>query len=201
VLFRLKHQISQINRLSFPSVCVFLLCNECEVFILEVASNFIWTLPVPNPNEPNSSLTYYLHIGRRNEARLRVVSSLLAQILSEPTFNILRTKEQLGYVVSASPWVLPGESQFGLRFIVQSERHPLYLEERVEIFLETMRLKLSEMDEGELKEQKNGLQRKWKEAVKNLAEETNRYWEHIESGFLDFYRRAFVLLFSWLSDH
>jgi insulysin len=150
----------------------------------------VWNLPVPNPDEPNSSLTYYLHLGPRNDARLRIVSSLLMQILTEPAFNVLRTKEQLGYIVSCSAWSLPGDSELGFRILVQSERNPLYLEERVEAFLESMKAKLEQMDETEFVEQKNGLEKKWREGLKNLAEETNRYWTHIENGFLDFYRRG-----------
>lgn len=156
----------------------------------DLGSNYIWTIPVPNLNEPNSSLTYYVHLGSRNDSRLRVIGSLLAQILSEPAFNVLRTQEQLGYIVSCSQWVLPGDVHFGIRILIQSERHPTYLEERVEAFLEFIKNKLEIMPENEFLEQKTGLERKWREAAKNLVEETNRYWAHIESGVLDFYRRA-----------
>ncbi|EGN95669.1 hypothetical protein SERLA73DRAFT_113347 [Serpula lacrymans var. lacrymans S7.3] len=152
------------------------------------ASNFVWTLPVPNPNEPNSALTYYVHIGDRNDARLRVIGSLLQQILSEPAFNVLRTKEQLGYVVFCSTWVLPGSADFGLRIVVQSERNPTYLEQRVEAFLVSMRAFIKNMEPKTFEEQKQGLQKKWEEVVKNLVEETNRYWAHIDSGYLDFFR-------------
>ena len=154
-------------------------------------SNYIWTIPVPNPNEPNSSLTYYMHLGSNSDSRLRVVGSLLVQILSEPAFNVLRTQEQLGYVVACSQWALPGDVYFGIRILVQSERHPTYLEERVEAFLDLMKSKLETMPESEFLEQKTGLGRKWKEGTKNLVEETNRYWAHVESGILDFYRRVY----------
>lgn len=154
-------------------------------------SNYIWTIPVPNPNEPNSSLTYYVHLGSRNDSRLRVVGSLLVQMLSEPAFNVLRTQEQLGYIVSCSQWALPGDVHFGIRILVQSERHPTYLEERVEAFLDFIKYKLETIPESEFLEQKTGLGRKWREGAKNLVEEANRYWTHIESGVFDFYRRSY----------
>lgn len=159
-----------------------------------LGSNFIWTIPVPNQNEANSSLTYYVHLGSRNDPRLRVVGSLLVQILSEPAFNVLRTQEQLGYIVNCSQWGLPGEVYFGLRILVQSERHPTYLEERVEAFLDSMKIRLETMSDGEFSEQKVGLARKLREGAKNLAEETNRYWAHIETGVLDFLRRVYFNL-------
>ena len=84
--------------------------------------------------------------------------------------------------------MLPGDVYFGLRILVQSERHPTYLEERVEAFLDHMKVKLEAMPESEFLEQKTGLERKWREGTKNLIEETNKYWAHIESGILDFYR-------------
>ena len=132
-----------------------------------------------------------MHLGSRNDSHLRVVGSLLVQILSEPAFNVLRTKEQLGYIVSCSQWGLPGDVYFGIRILVQSERHPTYLEERVEAFLDFIKIKLETMPENEFLEQKTGLERKWREGTKNLVEETNRYWAHIESGVLDFYRRMY----------
>lgn len=132
-----------------------------------------------------------MHLGSRNDSRLRVISSLLTQILSEPAFNVLRTQEQLGYIVSCSQWVLPGDVHFGIRILVQSERHPTYLEERVEAFLDYMKVKLETMPESEFLEQKTGLERKWREGTKNLIEETNKYWAHIESGVLDFYRSGY----------
>jgi len=134
-------------------------------------------------------LTYYVHLGSRNDPRLRVVSSLLVQILSEPAFNVLRTQEQLGYIVSCSQWGLPGDVYFGIRILVQSERHPTYLEERVEAFLDFIKIKLETMPESEFSEQKTGLERKWREGAKNIVEEANRYWSQIEPGTLDFHRK------------
>ena len=158
---------------------------------------------MPNANEPNSSLSYYVHFGSLLDARLRVKAALLTQILSEPAFNILRTREQLGYIVSCSQWSAAGQGEVGMRVIVQSERAPAYLEERVDAFFDEMFETLQAMTEEELNEHKHGLEKKWTEDPKNLKEETNKYWYQIDSGFLDFYRRKSQLppyqyLFNWL---
>ncbi|KAI8989729.1 insulin-degrading enzyme [Trametes punicea] len=157
--------------------------------VLPSGSNFIWTTPVPNKEEPNSSLTYYIHMGSTTEPRLRASAALLAHILSEPAFNVLRTREQLGYIVSSSQWNLSGGGQTGVRVVVQSERQPAYLEQRVEAFLREMYERLGTMPDAEFQEHKVALQKRWREAPKNLGEEVNRYWSHIEQGYLDFYRR------------
>ncbi|KXN92195.1 Insulin-degrading enzyme [Leucoagaricus sp. SymC.cos] len=157
--------------------------------VLPSASNHIWSLPLPNPNQANSALTYYLHYGSIVNQRLRVTAALLTQILSEPAFNVLRTKEQLGYIVFCSTWNLSGSSERGLRILVQSEKTPGYLEQRVEAFLDSMRSKLEEMSEEELEEHKTSLKKKWLEVQKNLAEESSRFQAHVTSGHWDFLRR------------
>jgi len=155
---------------------------------LPEGTNHVWSSPVPNPNEPNSALTYYVHYGSKIDHRLRVTAALLTQILSEPAFNILRTKEQLGYIVSASAWNALGDNDTGLRIVVQSERGPVYLEERVEAFLDHMKGVIELMTEEEFAGQKSGLKRKWREVAKNLNEEVSRFWAQIDSGYLDFLR-------------
>jgi insulysin len=157
-------------------------------------SNHVWSSLVPNLNEPNSALTYYVHYGPKTDRHQRVTAALLTQILSEPAFDILRTKEQLGYIVGASTWTAPGDNEEGLRIVVQSERGPMYLEERVEAFLDHMKGVIERMTDEQFAEQMNGLERKWREVVKNLHEETGRYWAQIDSGFLDFLRRKHPIL-------
>ena len=153
-----------------------------------IGSNLVWSAPLPNPNQANSALTYYLHFGSIIDQKLRVVSALLTHILSEPAFNILRTREQLGYMVTCTLWLLPGASERGLRIAVQSEKKPGYLEERAEAFLREMKTKLEEMTDEEFGSQKTGLGKKWLEADKNLDDEASRLFKYITSGHLDFLR-------------
>ena len=157
-----------------------------------LGTNHVWSSPVPNPNEPNSALTYYVHYGSKVDRHVRVVSALLTQILSEPAFDTLRTKEQLGYIVGASTWTAPGDNEAGLRIVVQSERGPVYLEGRVEAFLGHMKSVIELMTDEQFVEQKNGLERKWREVAKNMNEEASRFWAQIDSGYLDFSRRKYL---------
>ena len=156
--------------------------------VLPAGSNYTWSAPVPNKNEANSSLTYYMSIAKAGDRRRGVLTALLAHILSEPAFNILRTREQLGYIVSASHWHMTGGGQTGIGIIVQSERKPEYLEQRVDAFLREMQEKIVAMNDEEFSEHKTALQKQWREAPKNLNEEMNRYWPQIEWGYLDFHR-------------
>lgn len=89
-----------------------------------------------------------------------------------------------------------------MRIIVQSERAPAFLEERVDAFLDEMQETLQAMTDSEFQEHKHGLEKKWSEDPKNLKEETNKFWYQIDSGYLDFYRRKSIsLIFLGLDNH
>lgn len=166
-------------------------------------SNYVWSSKLFNPNQVNSALTYYLHLGSVVDQRLRVTSALLVKILTEPTFNVLRTQEQLGYVVLCSPWTLPGSSEQGFRIVVQSGKQPGYLEYRVEAFLDRMKETIEDMSDSAFQEYKTGLEKRWLEADKNLAEEASRFMVYISNGQLDFIRStsfAFMTLSTRLMD-
>ncbi|KAJ7074118.1 Metalloenzyme, LuxS/M16 peptidase-like protein [Mycena amicta] len=161
--------------------------NE-RALILPQGTNHTWTSVIPNPNQANSALTYYVHLGSTVDQHLRVTSSLLVQLLQEPAFNVLRTKEQLGYIVSCSGWILTGSVEKGIRFIVQSEKMPGYLEDRVEAFLETMKTTIEEMSPETFAEHKESVRKRWTEAEKNITEEVTRLASHVISGHYDFLR-------------
>ncbi|KAL0572984.1 metalloprotease [Marasmius crinis-equi] len=158
--------------------------------VLPSSCNFVYSTKVRNPNQVNNAITYYLNVGAVHEAQssLRVVSALMAQIMSEPAFNTLRTKEQLGYVVFCRGHFLAGDNIYGIRIIVQSERTPEFLEQRIEAFLEYMKGYIEDVSPEVFAEQKAGLAKKWTEEHKNLYEEAPAYWYFIENGSLDFYR-------------
>ena len=174
----------------------------CDLsLVLPQGSSYTWSAPVPNKNETNNALTYYLSIAKAGDRRRQVQTALVSHILSEPAFAILRTREQLGYIVSASQWHMTGGGQTGLGIIVQSERDPKFLEQRVESFLHEMHEKIVAMGDEEFAEHKTALQKQWREAPKNLTEEMNRYWAQIEWGYLDFHRREFLIASRSRSGH
>ncbi|KAF8643775.1 hypothetical protein AX16_008794 [Volvariella volvacea WC 439] len=162
--------------------------NDRSILLPE-GCNFTWASPVQNPQQANSALSYYLHLGSVVDPYPRVVSALLARIMSEPAFNILRTKEQLGYIVQLGPWASQDNAEKGIRLLVQSEKNPGYLEERVEAFLYEMKQIIESMEPEEFENHKTSLRQRYLETDKNLSDEVNRYFAHINSGQLDFLRR------------
>uniref|UniRef100_A0A665U7T7 Insulin-degrading enzyme n=1 Tax=Echeneis naucrates TaxID=173247 RepID=A0A665U7T7_ECHNA len=111
---------------------------------------------------------------------------LFCQIISEPCFNTLRTKEQLGYIVFSGPRRANGVQ--GLRFIMQSEKAPHYLESRVEAFLCTMEKAVEEMSEEAFQKHIQALAIRRLDKPKKLSAECAKYWGEIISQQYNFDR-------------
>lgn len=88
-----------------------------------------------NEYHKSSCTELYLQCGMQSDMA-NVYIDLVAQLLCEPCYNTLRTKEQLGYIVFCAARKTNGAQ--GIRFIVQSVKHPIYVEERIETFLDSM---------------------------------------------------------------
>lgn len=169
-------------------------------------SNMILRLPVPNPENVNSAIEYvsgidtpqftqpddfYLQFcltGDDGDADVRTRTMLLTQLINEPCFDTLRTKEQLGYLVHSTGRASIGMT--GLRISIQSERDAHYLEERVDSFLNTFEAYLSNMSEEQYVKERASLVNRLREEPKNLVLETMGYWMHIFSGYYDFERKT-----------
>ncbi|OXG84088.1 insulysin [Cryptococcus neoformans Gb118] len=155
--------------------------------VLPSSSEYVWQIPVPNESEVNGSVIYEIHVGDPSDITLRNHLSLFSQIAAEPCFDILRTKQQLGYIVSGHASQTTGT--MGYTVLVQSERDPVYVETRIEAFLDGLKEIIEEMSEEEFEKHKQSLISKKEEKPKNLAEETKRFWGRIQDRYFEFSRR------------
>ena len=64
---------------------------------------------------------------------------LFCHLVDEPCFDQLRTKEQLGYVVGSG--AVRSRGAQGFRVIIQSARGLDYVNQRIELFLESIRVR------------------------------------------------------------
>ena len=90
----------------------------------------------------------------------------------------------------------------GFKVTVQSERNPVYLETRVDAFLDQLKVLIEEMSEEDFEKERRSLVDKKVEKIKNLREEANRFWNHIDSGYHDFRQRertSFILVVAVLT--
>ncbi|CDH56832.1 a-pheromone processing metallopeptidase ste23 [Lichtheimia corymbifera JMRC:FSU:9682] len=152
--------------------------------ILPPGSKWVYNRQVEDPHNVNSGIEYLIQVGNVTQTSLRARLSLLAQIAQEPCFDQLRTKEQLGYLVFSG--VRKQAGSMGMRFIVQSERDTIYLENRIEEFLIKLRSIIVNMSDEEYQAQVQSLIFKKLEKDKNLGQEGGKYWTHIHSGYYEF---------------
>ena len=115
----------------------------------------------------------------------RAVTSMIAQMLSAPFFNTLRTEKQLGYVVSAFPLHISRVP--GIAMLVQS---PTASESQLRLefvsFLQQFRDQLEEMTPQQLSRHKQALLTNIEEVPKNLSEMNGRFSESLSLGYRDF---------------
>lgn len=125
----------------------------------------------------NSSCTQIYYQTGLQSTKSDMILVLLAQILSEPCFTTLRTKEQLGYIVYSG--VRRANGTQGLRIIVQSDRHPKYIEQRISIFLNSMLEYISDITEEEFNAHKESLAVQYLEKPKKLTILSTIFWNEI----------------------
>lgn len=147
-------------------------------------SNYLFKKRLSDPANINHCIEYHLHIGAKGDRVIRAKTQLLDQILHEPAFDQLRTKEQLGYVVFSG--LRAGQTTYGFRFIIQSERVPEHLEFRIDSFLMAQASALADMSEVEFESHKRSVVNKRLEKLKNLDQETGRHWTQISNEYFDF---------------
>lgn len=141
-------------------------------------------MALDDPDNVNSCIDYFVKLGSPIDYKHRSIAELIASILHEPCFNKLRTKEQLGYVVFSGTRTV--RNYMGFRVLIQSERSSEYLRSRIENFLVEMDAKFTEMTKEEFEAHKQTLIDKKLIKLKNLLEESSRFWNAITDGFVDF---------------
>ncbi|KAI1437723.1 peptidase M16 inactive domain-containing protein [Xylaria sp. CBS 124048] len=151
---------------------------------LPLGSNYLFKRTHKDPENVNHCIEYYLHFGDKGDRSIRAKAMLLDQILHEPAFDRLRTKEQLGYIVFTG--VRGSVTTYGFRFVIQSEKPCEYLETRIDLFLQAQAEALKEMTDEAFENHKRSAISRRMEKLKSLEQETLRHWSHITSGYYDF---------------
>ncbi|KAF9812395.1 hypothetical protein SFRURICE_005506 [Spodoptera frugiperda] len=133
----------------------------------------------------SSCASLYYSCGVRH-CRANVTLELLAHTLAEPCFSMLRTKEQLGYIVFSG--LRRSNGVQGFRVIVQSDRHPEYLEERIENFLQGSLEYLQNMSDVEFSKHRAALAAQKLEKPKRMSSRASLMWSEITAQVYNFDR-------------
>ncbi|CAK7323528.1 unnamed protein product [Dovyalis caffra] len=155
--------------------------HEEHIICLPSRANLVRDVNVKNKSETNSVAELYFQIEPEvglESIKLKALMDLFDEIVEEPLFNQLRTKEQLGYVVQCSPRVT--YRIYGFCFCVQSSKYnPVYLLGRIENFINGLEELLEGLDDASFANYKSGLMAKLLEKDPSLQYETNRLWNQI----------------------
>jgi insulysin len=144
------------------------------------------TIAEPNASNENSAAHVLLQsLGRTHKDH--VLIEILSSIVSEPFYGDLRTKQQLGYIVSSGLRGL--EETRTIAFVVQSNVQPVAkLTYAILEFLDNFEVTLMGLSEGDFAVYVKGLIEVKTEPDKQLASEVIRNWSEIASGRLEFDR-------------
>lgn len=132
-----------------------------------------------------SAIEVYYQCGVQNTHNNALVE-LFCQVINESCFNTLRTQEQLGYIVASGSRNFGGAQ--GVRVIVQSDRTPLYLDDRIENFINLTEESLHKMTDEEFKTHVEALALIKLEEPKRMSKQCDIYWNEISSHQYNFDR-------------
>jgi secreted Zn-dependent insulinase-like peptidase len=135
-------------------------------------------------DHPDTGYALYLQ-GQSTEFDERARYLLLAQMIGAPFYESLRTQQQLGYIVSASPYEMLEVPALGM--IVQSpSADAATIDAAVTAFLKTFEQTLAGFSKAELEQEKQAVISKLMAKDRQLGEITQRYWQEIDRGVITF---------------
>lgn len=160
--------------------------SRLRSYILPKGQTFSYDRPLYDERNVNSCIHHVIQLDVYNE-KLSALSGLFAQMLHEPCFDVLRTKEQLGYVVFSSS--LNNHGTANIRILIQSEHTTPYLEWRIDEFYKNFGETLKTMSDEDFGKHKDALCKTLLQKFKNMKEESLRYVAAIYLGDYNFTHR------------
>jgi insulysin len=148
---------------------------QMRVVRLQNRQDYVYRFKEPNENNTNSCIEVLFQVGAI-EIDTNAVLAVCHHLLKEPAFNELRTNEQLGYIVHSSIKT-NGDNIKSLLILIQSDSYdPIYMDSRIEAFLERLREKIECMEPEEFQKNISAVSQSLREKNKNIGEESNKYW-------------------------
>mmetsp|Transcript_4301 Transcript_4301/g.9388 ORF Transcript_4301/g.9388 Transcript_4301/m.9388 type:complete len:508 (+) Transcript_4301:2-1525(+) len=136
-----------------------------------------------SPSEENNAVEVTLQFGSDSSLGYEGIGilDLIGHLAYSSAYNQLRTKEQLGYIVSVYTRKTAGGT-WGLTVVVQSSsKSPKYLEERIEAWLRTFRKELKDKSPDTFATEARGVVVQLMEENTKLASEVGTWWNEISA--------------------
>lgn len=164
-----------------------------------------------NKTDSNCVTTNYYQSGKAT-IRDVCIAEMVVMLLEEPLFNILRTREQLGYDVSALTRDTFGILGFSITVVSQFDRFTVdHVDSRIEAFLQTFLKELKKLKSPDFDDVLQSLIKLKQCSDLHLKEEVDRNWEEILNQEYIFDRKSreveFLkdlkpsVIYKWFNSH
>eukprot|EP00747_Dinoflagellata_sp_TGD_P008788 gnl/TRDRNA2_/TRDRNA2_118403_c1_seq1.p1 gnl/TRDRNA2_/TRDRNA2_118403_c1~~gnl/TRDRNA2_/TRDRNA2_118403_c1_seq1.p1 ORF type:complete len:401 (-),score=92.38 gnl/TRDRNA2_/TRDRNA2_118403_c1_seq1:31-1116(-) len=153
----------------------------------------LWLLDSTDGDDPNHAV--FMHLQLPNSLETEAMLKLLDKVLAPKFFDILRTQQQLGYIVQLASSRASGKFSY-LVAVIQTEFPPDYVRGRVDAFFQDHFAFIEEkLDDEEFETCRAGLIAELKMKPKNLHEELGHYSNAFNQRTYDFGRRKRTIEF------
>lgn len=135
--------------------------------------------------EHNDSATILYLQGQDKSLQSQATTALISEIISAPFYTQLRTEQQLGYIVFATPMSL--RKMPGIALVVQSpSASPAAIQASMHSFLSHFEQQLLNIPEEQIIQFKDSVKARINAQERQLKERSSRFWQEIdldETGF------------------
>jgi secreted Zn-dependent insulinase-like peptidase len=147
----------------------------------------------PIPGDANNAIVNSYQYGVPDVSQ-RVKILMLGKMISNPVYDTLRTKEQLGYVVFGG--MMQHLSVLELRIIVQGEKEsPDPIDVKIEAVLDSFTASLHNISNGEFHKWKASVRSSMSKEDQNMGQEADRFWAQIYTDGHCFNKKEMALSF------
>ncbi|WP_372741939.1 insulinase family protein [Neptunomonas sp.] len=148
---------------------------------LTPAENLRTTLQIEHND---SAVVLYLQ-GQDQSLKSRASSALISEVLSAPFYTQLRTEQQLGYIVFATP--MPLRKMPGIALVVQSpSASPAAIQQSMNDFLDRFKQQLTNIPDEQVSQFKSSLKARINAQDRQLQDRSNRLWQEIDQDETNF---------------
>lgn len=176
--------LTEVETPSFRSMKIPTRDEASQIFGLSVKSRsapVVYQDLAYTETEENNAVEYIIQAGCEFDLGYEglAVMDLITHMAYNSAFNMLRTQEQLGYIVSAHARKTAGGA-WGMSIVVQSSvALPEKLEERCEAWLKVFRQELEEMSPTRIANEASAVAAQFLERHTKMSQEVNHAWGEI----------------------
>ncbi|KAJ2519038.1 metalloprotease [Coemansia sp. RSA 1939] len=157
-----------------------------NVYTVDISpGSYMYSFVMSDEGAENGGVASIVYCGEGGDLNDTIALMVIDSMLNNLFFEGVRTKEQLGYAVSAT-LKESSDGYSSVQFLLQGEHNPMYAKLRIDNFIRGFRGKLEEMSDDSIQEKIGALSKSLLEKHKSIGEEALSDWDVIEGGWYNF---------------